>query len=59
MSQQTINRRTTLTSSEADHYAKETKSHAEEVEVSSQSTGERDELTAYYTRYPNRWSRVR
>ncbi|KAI0755223.1 aquaporin [Daedaleopsis nitida] len=63
MSQRSPNKRT-LTSSDGDRYSKETRSHVEDTGSSTQghdaSVGAYDEEHAeHYTKYPNRWSRIR
>ncbi|KAI0690457.1 aquaporin [Cerioporus squamosus] len=50
----------TLTSSDAEKYSKETTSHHEDVASSTQRAESFDEeLAMHYTKYPNRWSRIR
>lgn len=50
----------TLTSSDAEQFSKETTSHHEDIASSTQHTESLDEeLALHYTKYPNRWSRIR
>ncbi|RPD62715.1 aquaporin [Lentinus tigrinus ALCF2SS1-7] len=50
----------TLTSSEADKFSKEVASHHEDIASSTHHTESLDEgLAMHYTKYPNRWSRIR
>ncbi|KAI0769916.1 aquaporin [Fomes fomentarius] len=64
MPQQSFNRRS-LTSSDVEHYSKDAHSHVENAPTltkgphSPSAEGYDAELTLHYTKYPNRWSRIR